>query len=110
MNSHTIDGLKFTEGLFRIEVAKNNTKIDADRLIISVITNPTVISYYKEIYGGIEPSVPTEAAMNLLEKLVGLHIRVRSHWYACGIEEKHQSKKVIIEEKIFMKRMKDDVK
>ena len=93
MNSHTIDIFKFTEGLFRIETAKNSTNIDADKLITSVITNPTVISYYKEIYGGIEPILPTEAAMNLLEEVVGLHIRVRCHWYARGIKEKHQSEK-----------------
>ena len=93
MNSYVIDIFKFTEGLFRIEIGKGGTKIDDKQLTSSVVSNPTIISYYKNIYANVEPAVPTEAAIDLLEQLVGLHIRIRCHWYARGIKEKHQSEK-----------------
>ena len=93
MNSDVIEIFKFTEGLFRIETASGKTQIDDKSLNTSVVTNPTVLSYYKNIYANVEPVVPTEAAMDLLEQLVGLHIRIRCHWYARGIKEKHQSEK-----------------
>lgn len=81
------------EKVFREKTAIFVTKIDYKELVDSLFTNAVVYSCYKNIYTSINLTVDKENADNLLEILLGLYIRVRSHSYAKDVGEKYKIQK-----------------
>lgn len=81
------------EKIFREKTAIFVTKIDYKEFVDFLFTNAVVYSCYKNIYTSIDVTVDKENADNLLEILLGLYIRVRSHSYAKDVREKNKIQK-----------------
>ena len=67
-------------------------KINEAKLISEAIQDTKLRSYYDNLCQNAESVVDEETRVNLLEQILGLFIRVRSHSYAPDVKEKHKAK------------------
>ena len=70
-------------------------KIDINDLCENLLKSSSVQSHYYNIYSSVSPKVSKENAVNLLEELILLYLRIRSHSFAKDVKEtfKMKSKK-----------------
>ena len=52
-----------------------------------------LLAQYHNVYGCVDPKVSKENALNLLEELISLYLRICSHSFAKDITESHKKKK-----------------
>ena len=67
-------------------------KIDINDLCEDLLKNSLVQSHYYNIYSSISPKVSKENAVNLLEELMLLYLRIRSHSFAKDVKETYKMK------------------
>ena len=67
-------------------------KIDIKELCASSIKDRVLLAQYHKVYGCVDPKVSKENALNLLEELISLYTRIRSHSFAKEITESHKMK------------------
>ena len=67
-------------------------KIDINDLCEDLLKNSLVQSHYCNIYSSISPKVSKENAVNLLEELMLLYLRIRSHSFAKDVKETYKMK------------------
>ena len=67
-------------------------KIDINDLCENLLINSLVQSHYYNIYSSISPKISTENALNLLEELMLLYLRIRSHSFAKDVKETYEKK------------------
>ena len=67
-------------------------KIDINDLREDLLKNSLVQSHYYNIYSSISPKVSKENAVNLLEELMLLYLRIRSHSFAKDVKETYKMK------------------
>ena len=79
--------------IYEIEFQRNknkimkDNKIDINDLCEDPLKNSLVQSHYYNIYSSISPKVTKENAVNLLEELMLLYLRIRSHSFAKDVKE-----------------------
>ena len=54
--------------------------------------DPNLLQFYENLCNKVGITIDEEISFNLLEKLLGLFVCVRSHTYACNIKERHKLK------------------
>ena len=54
--------------------------------------DPNFLQFYENLYSKAEIQIDEEISFNLLENLLGLFVRVRSHTYAHNIKGRHKLK------------------
>ena len=69
-----------------------NHKKDINDLCEDLLKNPLVQSHYYNIYSSISRKVSKENAVNLLEELMLLYLRIRSHSFAKDVKETYKMK------------------
>ena len=62
-------------------------KIDINDLCEDLLKNSLVQSHYYNNYSSIIPKVSKENAVTLLEELILLYLRIRSHSFAKDVKE-----------------------
>ena len=67
-------------------------KIDINDLCENLLINSLVQSHYYNIYSSISPKVSKENAVNLLEELMLLYLRIQSHSFAKNVKETYKMK------------------
>ena len=67
-------------------------KIDINDLCENLLINSLVQSHYYNIYSSISPKVSKENAVNLLEELMLLYLRIRSQSFAKNVKETYKMK------------------
>ena len=80
------------EKLFRKEIKVFATKIYDKCIIETAVQDPNLLQFYENLCSKAEIKINKEISFNLLENLLGLFVRVRSHTYACNIKERHKLK------------------
>lgn len=91
VNSDVLNIFTITEKLFRIEVhGRHITSIDSNKIVENVINDNTVLSHLSNIQEVATITVDQEDAVNFLEQLILLYVRVRSHSYAKEKIEQHK--------------------
>ena len=84
--------------IYEIEFQRNKNKImkdhkiDINDLCEDLLKNSLVQSHYYNIYSSISPKVSKENAVNLLEELMLLYLRIRSHSFAKDVKETYKMK------------------
>ena len=79
--------------IYEIEFQRNknkimkDNKIDINDLCEDPLKNSLVQSHYYNVYSSISPKVSKENAVNLLEELMLLYLRIRSHSFAKDVKE-----------------------
>ena len=68
-------------------------KIDIKELCACLMKGPVLLAQYHKVYGCVDPKVSKENALNLLEELISLYLRIRSHSFAKDITESHKMKR-----------------
>ena len=83
------------ETKFRQFTSKVHNKIDSKQLVSDLLENPIVLANYKRLCNQASDKVSREVALNLLEHLIMLYVRVRTFSYVKDQCEVHniQSKK-----------------
>ena len=56
------------------------------------VVSPGVTSPVSQCYGFVNPNISKENALNLLEELISLFLRIRSHSFAKDITKNHKMK------------------
>ena len=82
VTTRTIAIFSVAESYFRSATKEFTTKIDAKFLVSLMMKDASVLSYFSSIHQSAEEQIEKEIALNLLEDLLTLYIRVRSHSYA----------------------------
>ena len=54
--------------------------------------DPVVLAQYHNIYGSVHPKVSKENALNFLEELISLYLRICSNSFVKDITEGHKMK------------------
>ena len=67
-------------------------KIDIKDLCASLMKDPVLLAEYHNFYGSVDPKFSKENALNLLEELISLYLRIRCHSFAKYIIESHKMK------------------
>ena len=67
-------------------------QIDISDLCQKLLKNSSVQSHYYNIYSSINPKVSKENAVNLLEELMLLYLRIRSHSFSKDSKETYKMK------------------
>ena len=80
------------EKLFRKETKVFATKINDKCIIETAMQDPNLLQFYENLCSIAEIKIDKEISFNLLENLLGLFVRVRSHIYAHIIKERHKLK------------------
>ena len=84
--------------IYEIEFQRNKNKImkdhkiDINDLCEDLLKSSLVQSHYYNIYSSISPKVSKENAVNLLEELMLLYLRIRSHSFAKDVKETYKMK------------------
>ena len=81
-----------TELKFRQSVNKSGRKIDSVALTSSLVKDCGVLSNYDKIRSNAEQKISKEIALNFLEHLLMLFIRVRAFSYVRNIQQLHKMK------------------
>ena len=76
------------EHLFKENALGFKTKIQYDHVTLQISEDPCINAYYSNMVDNADMKVEEETSNNLLEMIIGLHIRVCCHSYAKGIKEK----------------------
>ena len=92
VNNDAQNILSITETMFRRATNNFVFKINEAHLISKAVQSTKLGSYYDNLCQNAEGLVDEETSVNLLEQIVGLFIRVRSHSYARDVREKHKAK------------------
>lgn len=71
---------------------KKNCKININELKNTLLCNSSLLSHYSNIYKSVNTKVSKENAVNLLEELISLYLRIRSHSFAKDVKEIHKVK------------------
>lgn len=74
-------------------------KIDAGHIVASLLENSYVLSCFNIIRRGSEHEIKKEIALNVLEDMLTLYIRVRAHSYARDKQEAHKISKSLTKSK-----------
>ena len=69
-----------------------------------------VISLQQYLYKSVNPKVSKENAVNLLEELISLYLRIQSHSFAKDIKEIHKVKNKKLKEHSLRKTIKKAAK
>ena len=83
--------LSIEETMFRHATNNFVFKMNEVNLISETVQNTKLRSYYDNLCQNAESLVDEETSVNLLEQIVGLFIRVRSHSYAHDVREKRKA-------------------
>ena len=84
--------------IYEIEFQRNKNKImkdhkiDINDLCEDLLKSSLVQSHYYNIYSSISPKVSKENAVNLLEELMLLYLRIRSQSFAKDVKETYKMK------------------
>ena len=80
--------------IFEIEFQRNKNKIMKYHKIdiIDLCENSSGQPHYYNIYSTISPKVSKENAVNLLEELILLYLRIRSHLFVKDVRETYKMK------------------
>jgi hypothetical protein len=90
MNTDYVKMFGFVENQFRKMTTGFITKIPHKQIVESLMAEPLIIGYFKGICRNVNTmGIDREIADSLLQTLLGLYVRVRSHAYAKALKEKH---------------------
>ena len=81
-NNNAIEIFMKTENVFKIETSETLSCIDSNKIVKKVMGDGMVKMYYNNIQDEAGILVDKEIALNLLEQLIMLYVRVRSHSFA----------------------------
>ena len=84
------------------------TKIDCEHLVSIILRDTWVIANMNSIRRSCDPEVKKEIAMNLMEDLLTLYIRVRAHSYAKDQQQFHKISKSKTKSKSLRTELKKD--
>ena len=88
MNRDIINLFREVEVYFRKVTAGFVVKILEKEIVNTLLKNPIVIGYFKNVLENVEGEVDKEIADCLLQTLLKLYVRIRSHSHATSIKEK----------------------
>ena len=80
------------EKLFRKETKVFVTKINDKCIIETAMEDPNLLQFYENLCCKAKIKIDEEINFNLLEKLLGLFVRVSSHTYVHNFKERHKLK------------------
>ena len=89
----TIRIFSVAESFFVSSTKNFTTKIDATKIVDSLMSDSYLVSCSNKIRNNSAIVVKKEIAFNLIEEMLTLYIRVRSHSYAKDQQQKHKSEK-----------------
>ena len=92
VNNDALNIFVIVEKMFREATNEFITEINLEKLVLKALENSLLQSYYANIQSNAEIFVDDEVASNLLEEIVKLYIKVRSHSYARDVKEKYKVK------------------
>ena len=87
VNNDAQNILSIAKTMFRRATNNFVSKMNEVNLISDAVQNTKLRSYYDNLCQNAETLVDEETSVNLLEQIVGLSIRVRSHSYARDVGE-----------------------
>ena len=91
VNENVTSIFKIAERYFRIATQKHVVKIDSKSIASNLMSNATVLHHATVLKSKSEETIKKEVALNLLEDLLTLCIRVRSFSFA---SDKQQAYKI----------------
>ena len=81
---------RLAEVYFRSKTSSSMVKIDAKIIVAKLMTDFGVLSNFSNLHSKAEEKVDKEIALNLLEQLLSLYIRVRGFSYAKDRLQQHK--------------------
>ena len=90
INTDAFDIFSMTESYFKKATETFSSKVDSDFIVASLLQNSLVILNLEKIRFNTQDKVKKEVAMNILEDLLMLYVRVRAHSYARSQQQKHK--------------------
>lgn len=91
VNANTIAIFSIAECLFQNNTKHFVTKIDVSEMVSELLSDAPLVAYFNNMRARSELHVKKEVALNLLEDMLSLYLRIRSHSYA---KNKQQNFKV----------------
>ena len=91
VNANTIAIFSIAECYFRNSTKHFVTKIDVPEMVSNLMSNAPLVAYFNNMRAQSELPVKKEVALNLLEDMLSLYLRIRSHSFA---KNKQQNFKV----------------
>ena len=91
VNENVTSIFKIAERYFRTATQKHVIKIDSNSIVSNLMANATVLHHATVLKSKSEETIKKEVALNLLEDLLTLYIRVRSFSFA---NDKQQAYKI----------------
>ena len=93
VKSDTVIIFTFTESYFVAATKESVTSINAKHLVSLLMKDWRVLAYFESIRRSCDLDVKKEIALNLLEDMLTLYIRVRAHSYAQDKQQLHKMTK-----------------
>ena len=91
VNANIIAIFPIAECYFRNSTKHFVTKIDVREMVSNLMSNAPLVAYFNNMRAQSELHVKKEVALNLLEDMLSLYLRIRSHSFA---KNKQQNLKV----------------
>ena len=87
-----VDIFTEAEACFREYVKTSTKKINAQFIVLSLMKNCSVLTNLKKLRNSASDNIKKEVAVNFLEDLLMLYIRVRTFSYVKNLKECHKIK------------------
>ena len=94
VNENVTSIFKFAERYFRTATQKHVVKIDSNSIVSNLMANATVLHHATVLKSKSEETIKKEVALNLLEDLLTLYIRVRSFSFANDKQQAYKIQKI----------------
>ncbi len=99
MSSEVLSIFSIVEAHFRSHSCSTYNRIDAKDMVNVLLQNSEILSQFSKVRGRAEQKADKDIAMDLLEDMFTLYIRVRAFSYAKDCQERHKIKSKKAKEK-----------